>query len=126
MQDLEAVALEEASGKIATCSGSIIYVYRPYGKDEGALRVKTLLLALLHCCGTLTVAAVVTPILVAAGYSGRRRTHTLVGHFRRASCGKLVLDIIRDCRCQSCNMEAKARQPSKVRPFLLRCEPYSF
>lgn len=40
VEDLDAVALDEASGKIATCSGSTIYVYRPYGKDEGALRVK--------------------------------------------------------------------------------------
>ncbi|KAI9875830.1 MAG: regulator of (H+)-ATPase in vacuolar membrane [Pleopsidium flavum] len=38
VEDLEAVALDETSGKIATCSGSAIYVHRPYGKNEGALR----------------------------------------------------------------------------------------
>ncbi|KAI9783951.1 MAG: regulator of (H+)-ATPase in vacuolar membrane [Geoglossum umbratile] len=35
---LEAVVLDEASGKLATCSGSNIYVYRPYGQEEGMLK----------------------------------------------------------------------------------------
>ena len=37
---LDGVALDEASGKIAVCCGSTIHVYRPYGLDIGALRVR--------------------------------------------------------------------------------------
>lgn len=36
---LEAIALDENSGKIATCAGSNIRIYKPYGQDEGALKV---------------------------------------------------------------------------------------
>jgi hypothetical protein len=35
---LEAIAFDEASGKIATCCNSEIRVYKPYGLDEGALK----------------------------------------------------------------------------------------
>ncbi|ESZ95068.1 hypothetical protein SBOR_4523 [Sclerotinia borealis F-4128] len=35
---LEAIALDESSGKIATCAGSNIRIYKPYGQDEGALK----------------------------------------------------------------------------------------
>ncbi len=36
---MEAVTLDEATGKIATCSNTNIYVYKPYGQDEGAVKV---------------------------------------------------------------------------------------
>jgi hypothetical protein len=36
---LEAIAFDEASGKIATCAGSDIRVYKPYGQGEDALKV---------------------------------------------------------------------------------------
>jgi hypothetical protein len=39
-KSLEAVAFDEGSGKIATCSRSEVYIYKPYGKDEGALKVR--------------------------------------------------------------------------------------
>ncbi|KAI9809213.1 MAG: hypothetical protein M1825_002504 [Sarcosagium campestre] len=35
---LQSVALDEASGKLATCSKSILCTYRPYGEDECALK----------------------------------------------------------------------------------------
>ncbi|KAF7950431.1 hypothetical protein EAE96_007716 [Botrytis aclada] len=35
---LEAIALDESSGKIATCAGSNVRVYKPYGQDEGVLK----------------------------------------------------------------------------------------
>ncbi|KAI9815640.1 MAG: regulator of (H+)-ATPase in vacuolar membrane [Thelocarpon impressellum] len=35
---LDAVALDEVSGKIAASSGRKVFVYRPYGEDEGALK----------------------------------------------------------------------------------------
>ena len=37
--ELEAVALDVATGKIAACSTRNIYIYRPYGQDEGAVKV---------------------------------------------------------------------------------------
>ncbi|KAF2488393.1 hypothetical protein BU16DRAFT_623447 [Lophium mytilinum] len=37
-EDLEAIKLDEETGKIATCSGEHIYIYKPYGQDEGALK----------------------------------------------------------------------------------------
>lgn len=36
---LQAVAVDEVTGKIVTCFGSTLLVYQPYGKDEGALKV---------------------------------------------------------------------------------------
>ncbi|KAL9123438.1 MAG: hypothetical protein Q9187_000008 [Circinaria calcarea] len=35
---LDAVAIDEATGKIATCSGTTVYIYRPYGESERALK----------------------------------------------------------------------------------------
>ncbi|KAF2036460.1 hypothetical protein EK21DRAFT_52161 [Setomelanomma holmii] len=37
--ELEAVALDEGTGKLAACSTRHIYIYRPYGRDEGAIKV---------------------------------------------------------------------------------------
>lgn len=37
--ELEAVALDEGTGKIAACSTKHIHIYRPYGQDEGAVKV---------------------------------------------------------------------------------------
>jgi len=36
--DLEAVALDEATGKFAACSNKHIFIYRPYGQDEGSVK----------------------------------------------------------------------------------------
>lgn len=36
---LEAIAIDEASGKIAISAGSNIRVYKPYGQGEDALKV---------------------------------------------------------------------------------------
>ncbi|KAF2193650.1 WD repeat protein-like protein [Zopfia rhizophila CBS 207.26] len=36
--ELEAIALDEDTGKIATCSTKHIYIYKPYGQDEGAVK----------------------------------------------------------------------------------------
>jgi cytosine/adenosine deaminase-related metal-dependent hydrolase len=38
-EELEAIAIDEASGKIATCARSNIRVYKPYGQGEDALKV---------------------------------------------------------------------------------------
>ena len=37
--ELEAVAIDQATGKLAVCSTQHIYIYRPYGQDEGAVKV---------------------------------------------------------------------------------------
>jgi len=36
--ELEAVAIDEATGKIAICSSQDITIYKPYGRNEGALK----------------------------------------------------------------------------------------
>ncbi|KAF4628729.1 hypothetical protein G7Y89_g9420 [Cudoniella acicularis] len=36
--ELEAIAIDELSGKIATCAGSNVRVYKPYGQGEDALQ----------------------------------------------------------------------------------------
>lgn len=38
--ELEAIAIDELSGKIATCTGPNIRVYKPYGQGEDALKVE--------------------------------------------------------------------------------------
>ena len=40
--DLDAVAIDEATGKIATSSGHVVYIYSPQGSDRGALKVPQL------------------------------------------------------------------------------------
>jgi hypothetical protein len=37
--ELEAIAFDESSGKIATCVGNSVRVYKPYGQGEDALKV---------------------------------------------------------------------------------------
>ena len=36
---LDAVAIDEATGKIATCSFNEVTIYKPYGREEGVLKV---------------------------------------------------------------------------------------
>ncbi|KAK5159719.1 hypothetical protein LTR04_004793 [Oleoguttula sp. CCFEE 6159] len=51
---LEAVLLEEATGKIATCSTSAIYVYSPYRRDDFALKAN---FALFSPCDASLIAS---------------------------------------------------------------------
>lgn len=39
---LGSVAIDEATGKIAISNSQDIYIYRPYGREEGALKVNTM------------------------------------------------------------------------------------
>lgn len=36
---LDSIAIDEASGKIATSCGASVRIYEPYGQEEGALNV---------------------------------------------------------------------------------------
>jgi hypothetical protein len=45
---LEAITLDEATGKIATCTAKQVRVYKPFGLEHDALRVRTL--APARCC----------------------------------------------------------------------------
>jgi len=38
--ELIAIVFDEISGKIAAASTSTVHVYKPYGREEGALRVR--------------------------------------------------------------------------------------
>lgn len=40
IDDLEAVSIGEASGKIATCTNSTVFIYKPFDVEEGALKVR--------------------------------------------------------------------------------------
>ena len=35
----ESVAFSDSTGKLATCDTKSAYIYRPYGREEGALKV---------------------------------------------------------------------------------------
>ena len=37
--ELDAVAVDEATGKIAICSSKEVTIYKPYGREEGVLKV---------------------------------------------------------------------------------------
>ena len=36
---LDSVDVDEVTGKIAACSTSTLYIYRPFGQEEGILKV---------------------------------------------------------------------------------------
>lgn len=40
VDELEAVTIEESSGRIAVCSQQQVYIYSPIGRDEGVLKVR--------------------------------------------------------------------------------------
>jgi hypothetical protein len=42
-QVLQAVSFDETTGKIAVCAGVNVYVYKPYGQDEGEIKVSMVL-----------------------------------------------------------------------------------
>jgi len=37
---LNAIAFDEAYGKIASCAGPVVRIYKPYGQDEDSLKVR--------------------------------------------------------------------------------------
>lgn len=39
-QPLEAITIDEASGKIATCTATEVRVYKPFGAQEDTLKVR--------------------------------------------------------------------------------------
>jgi hypothetical protein len=39
-EPLQAIALDEASGKIAVCTHRAVRIYKPFGREEDALRVR--------------------------------------------------------------------------------------
>ena len=59
---LEAVEVDVESGQIATCAGSTVYVYKPYGQDEGALKVGMRYKRVYTCHPKLTSIPVVAPV----------------------------------------------------------------
>ena len=40
VEELEAVTIEEGSGKLAVCSQEQVYIYGPIGRDEGVPKVQ--------------------------------------------------------------------------------------
>lgn len=66
---LEAVVIDEATGKIAVCSSEEVHIYKPYGKKEGALKVKSEMHHRLPSCEVLTKIIVVISVLFAGSKS---------------------------------------------------------
>lgn len=91
--DLIAVVLDDATGKIATCTNAIVHVYKPYGQDEGAVKVggqrkRRAHIHWLICCLVVTTLRSVP--------TGCRRYHqnTIVGPRRRATRRERVADAV--------------------------------
>lgn len=75
--ELVAIVLDEISGKIAACSSSLVHVYKPYGRDEGALRVREVNRArgLAHC----SLSMIVVPPMPPSHHEQRDHPYTFVG-----------------------------------------------
>lgn len=74
---LEAVAVDENTGKVATCTRSKIRIYRPAGLDYNALKV-----ALVRFCGGWNSCA----DMYGSGLSNRPLTFHTPSPIRRAPC----------------------------------------
>lgn len=74
--ELEAVCLDENTGKIAVCSARNIYIHHPYGVDYEVVKVGE---ALVRPEGMLTD-AVVSPGQHVAARQQRFNHHTFMGH----------------------------------------------
>lgn len=90
---LAAIAIDEATGKIATCTERNVRIYKPYGQNEGALKVSRYLPSRMELSDVLlVVASSLHP------YQQLRRTsdYTFLGWHGRATCGKLGSFVIFD------------------------------
>ena len=81
---LEAVAIDEASGKIAICSSEEVHIYKPYGKKEGALKVRSLKRESRPSCKTLTNFEVVIPVIFKSSKPRQRHIDAIMGVGGRA------------------------------------------
>ena len=83
---LEAVAIDEASGKIATCTEKEVYIYRPYGRIEGALKVSSN--STREGAKILMMLVVVSPVYATDPRKRTRIVYSIVG-FRGGAVGGL-------------------------------------
>ena len=75
-EELEAVTLDEETGKIAVCSLESLHIFQPYGQDENAVKVRA------WCQSSLGLTA--SPVVFAGKHATTRRRQRIqnlvVGH----------------------------------------------
>lgn len=81
VDELEAVTIEESSGRVAICSKEQVFIYGPIGRDEGLLKVEI---------QTNSITITDTATVVAHPQLGHGRDtaslHIIMGLTRRAPC----------------------------------------
>lgn len=82
---LEAVVIDEATGKIAVCSSEEVHIYKPYGKKEGALKVRSATCNSRPSCEVLTNSTVVISVFFTGSQPPQRYIDTIMGVGGRAS-----------------------------------------
>lgn len=75
---LVAVAIDESTGKIAIASLTEVYIYRPFGKQDGLLRV--IYASFPMCARSLILFAVVAPMHTTSRRARARRCSFVVGY----------------------------------------------
>ena len=76
--------IDEATGKIAVSSSEEVHIYKPYGKKEGALKVRLTTCNSRFTCEVLTNPTVVISVLFAGFQPSQRYIDTIMGVGGRA------------------------------------------
>ena len=93
---LEAVVIDEATGKIAVCTSEEVHIYKPYGKKEGVLKVGSEKGDPRPLCMVLTGATVVSSVFSTGSQLRRWHIDTFVGVGRRAFNRFLFFEALSD------------------------------
>ena len=105
---LEAVVIDEATGKIAVCSSEEVHIYKPYGKKEGALKVGPEMHDRLPSREVLTKLIVGISVLFAGSKSQQWYIDTFMGLRRRASDWIFLSEIVPDCGRRCFGLESQS------------------
>ena len=76
--------IDEATGKIAVSSSEEVHIYKPYGKKEGALKVRLAKRNPRPSCEVLTIYTVVISVLFTGSQPSQRYIDTIMGVGGRA------------------------------------------
>ena len=120
LMSLEAVVIDEATGKIAVCSSKNVHIYKPYGKKEGALKVELKMTCPAPSFLILTTSIVVITNLVTGPESRQWNTDTIMGVGGRAVNWFLFSKTLRDCRGLYLDLESESPQACQDCKLLLR------
>jgi hypothetical protein len=123
---LEAIAIDEASGKIATCAGSNIRVYKPYGQGEDALKVSGGVPVGFGRTKADQDTVVSTTQLPAQRIYQGVCDNSIMGHSRGAAGWEFFSDSFLYARYARGDLEVTAGQHCEVCQFLIRLSIYIF